>query len=144
MNWDDIFYYIDGKLRFKDGTLAETQHSMGYMQVTVNGNLYLSHRVIWEMMNGPIPKGYIIDHKDRVRNNNLIDNLRLVTYSLNQRNRSNNSNNTSGHRGVTKRPNGKWRAQIQVSGVNITLGTFTDIEHAIDARKIAEKQYGFE
>ena len=143
MNWDNIFYYIDGKLYFKNGALAETRHSAGYMQVTIEGSLYLSHRVIWEMINGPIPKGYIIDHKDRVRDNNLISNLRLVTYSLNQRNRSNNSNNTSGCRGVTKRNNGKWRAQIQIHGKSITLGTFTEFDHAVEARKLAEKQYGF-
>lgn len=75
MDWNNIFYYIDGRLRFKNGALAETQHSMGYMQVTIEGNLYLSHRIIWEMLHGPIPKGLIIDHIDRVKSNNLAGNL---------------------------------------------------------------------
>lgn len=37
------------------------------------------HRIVWETFNGMIPAGLVIDHKDRNRMNNELDNLRLCT-----------------------------------------------------------------
>ena len=47
---------------------------------------YSLHRTVWEFHNGKIPKGYVIDHIDRDRNNNQIENLRLATSSENNHN----------------------------------------------------------
>ena len=44
------------------------------------------HRAVWEYCNGEIPKGYTVDHIDRNKDNNQIQNLRLATYSENNRN----------------------------------------------------------
>lgn len=44
------------------------------------------HRTVWEYHNGKIPKGCIVDHIDRDSDNNQIENLRLATYSMNNRN----------------------------------------------------------
>lgn len=44
------------------------------------------HRAVWEYHNGKIPDGLTIDHIDRNKDNNEIDNLRLATYSENIRN----------------------------------------------------------
>ena len=51
------------------------------------------------------------------------------------------SNNTSGHRGVYRRENGKWRASIGFQGKVYNLGTFIDYEDAVKARVEAEKKY---
>lgn len=51
-------------------------------------------------------------------------------------------NNTSGHKGVSKRKKtGKWKSYIRVKGKLITLGEYEDIQDAINARKQAEKLY---
>lgn len=42
------------------------------------GQVFL-HNVIWEMLNGPIPDGYTVDHRDRDGLNNMPDNFRLAT-----------------------------------------------------------------
>lgn len=44
------------------------------------------HRVVWEYHNGEIPKGYTIDHIDRDKDNNQVENLRLASYSENNKN----------------------------------------------------------
>lgn len=44
------------------------------------------HRAVWEYYNGKIPDGLAIDHIDRNADNNQIENLRLVTYSENNKN----------------------------------------------------------
>lgn len=55
-----------------------------------------------------------------------------------------NANNTSGVTGVIWNSHfGKWKAQIGVNGVMVNLGTFTDKEEAITARKDAEVKYCF-
>lgn len=49
--------------------------------------------------------------------------------------------NTSGHRGVYRRKNGKWRASIEFRGKRYNLGTFATFEEAVAARKEGEKMY---
>lgn len=52
------------------------------------------------------------------------------------------SRNTSGYIGVVKsRTKGKWVASIQISGKVISLGTFANIQLAIEARINAEIKY---
>lgn len=41
------------------------------------------HRIIWEAFKGKIPEGYEIDHINTVRNDNRLENLRLVTHKGN-------------------------------------------------------------
>lgn len=64
-----------------------------------------------------------IDHRDRNKHNNRVDNLRWVTKSLNQHNRA----PMGQYRGVTHNTRrGVWRAQISVCGVKRYLGSFKD------------------
>lgn len=61
-----------------------------------------THRVIWELFNGCIDDASKqIDHIDGNPLNNRIDNLRLVSRSVNMRNTRQNSRNTSGIAGVS-------------------------------------------
>lgn len=58
----------------------------GYKQVGIDKKKYLVHRVIWTHFNGAIPDGMVVDHIDRNRRNNRIENLRLLTIESNLRN----------------------------------------------------------
>lgn len=71
------------------------------------------------------------DHINGITLDNRIENLRVCTSAENNRNRRISRNNTSGFLGVSydKKAN-KWRAQIEVNGVNKRLGVFDTPEEA--------------
>lgn len=79
-----------------------------------HGNNHLTHRVSWELVNGPIPKGLLIDHKCHVRNCVNPAHLRLVTHKQNRENLSGpTSRNTSGHLGVTwHKGKSRWMSSV--------------------------------
>lgn len=51
------------------------------------------------------------------------------------------STNTSGHRGVSRRSNGTWRASIGFRGKRYDLGTYHSMDEAVTARLEGEKMY---
>lgn len=71
--------------------------SDGYWKIHGFGNHYKVHRLVWFFNYGKIPEGLWIDHINGIRNDNRIENLRVVIPELNGRNRSKNKNNTTGH-----------------------------------------------
>lgn len=76
-----------------------------------------------------------IDHIDNNRVNNRLDNLRWCTHQENMLNRSLFKTNTSGFKGVYFiKTSNKWCARISIDGIRINLGTFKNIEDAVQAR----------
>lgn len=55
----------------------------GYGRITIDKKTYRAHRLIWELENGIIPKGLVIDHLCRIRNCVNPKHLRLVTLRQN-------------------------------------------------------------
>ena len=127
----------------KVGDVAGCMHSGGYRQVSINGTLYLSHRVALLLHNGVWPPDQV-DHKNHVRDDNRINNLRMVSSLENCRNQELRGVSRSGVTGVYwYKAYSNWTAQIMVRGRNIFLGYFDDKRDAIAARKAAEITYGF-
>ncbi len=94
-----------------------------------NSSTIRLHRLV---MNAP--KGTEIDHIDGDRCNNRKRNLRCCTGLQNKRNRSKNTNNTSGFKGVTwHKKAGKWEAQLQRGARHSYLGLFERREEAARA-----------
>ena len=97
--------------------------------------LIYMHRVIWELIHGPIPGGFDIDHVDRDGLNNRGDNLRLATPQQQNCNRGKQSNNTSGLVGVSwDKHKGRWHARAQLNGRKKHLGYFHSAIEASLAR----------
>lgn len=93
------------------------------------------HRVIWMLHHGKWPD-HCIDHMDRDRTNNRIENLRDVTMSVNLLNRGNPR--STGMSGVHRTASGRFTAQIRIGDGYVHLGTFDDMNDARRARVLAE------
>lgn len=97
------------------------------------------HRVIAERMGLDIADKDV-DHIDGNRLNNRRSNLRAATRSENARNSGARRNSKSGIKGVHLR-DGRWIAQIGMSGRRVYLGSFATIEAAAAAYAEAAKKY---
>jgi hypothetical protein len=96
------------------------------------------------MHHGSIPKGMEIDHINRNKSDNRIENLRAVTRSQNARNASMETRGFSGYKFVSPcgyhwGPKGKtfktdcWKAQCTVEGITYTVSGFETAKEAYDA-----------
>lgn len=110
-----------------------------YRTLVVDGKRYYAHRVIWELAHGHIEPDLCIDHINGNGLDNRIANLRLVTRSINQRNRGLCKRNRTGIKGVYQTEDGKFAAQCGGK----YLGAFKTIEAAAAARAAAEVGRGY-
>lgn len=127
--------------RVKVGDVAGTPDGHGYLVIRINSKRYKAHRLAWLYVHGVWPPAEI-DHINRVKTDNRIDNLKEVSHIENMRNLSRARNNTSGHVGVTwDKAKKRWNAQIQHEGKHINLGYCIEQEDANAARKAGELRY---
>lgn len=127
----------------KKGAVAGLVNGEGYHCIGLAGKKYLAHRLAWLYVYGEEPEGQI-DHINHLRADNRISNLRDISDTGNRRNQTRSKHNTSGYVGVSFNNTSKlWMAAIGVSGKSISLGSFKNKQDAINARKAAEKKYGF-
>lgn len=101
-----------------------------------------SKRVFMHRVINNTPEGYDTDHINRDKLDNRRENLRTATKMLNGRNRGENKNNTSGHKGISwdKRVE-SWAVYIWKDYKKIHLGRFKILVEAIKARKKGEEMY---
>ncbi len=82
----------------------------GYLRIKIGGRQMSAARLAYTLAVGPIPEGLEIDHINRIKDDNRIANLRLVTRSGNLENRI-FSPNAAGHTGVSLHKGGLYRAR---------------------------------
>jgi hypothetical protein len=155
MNWNDWFEYDESSvscLRWKvdryagglrlvaAGDEAGTIGGQGYYRVQLKGKVYTVHLIIWEMCNGAVPEGYEVDHEDRNKVNNRLLNLRLVTKSVNARNRKLRADSSTGINGVSR------RVQLLPSGTEFVSWTarYTTKDRKRLFKCFGESKYGEE
>lgn len=138
----ELFEYKEGIIYWKlntgrvdkIGKQAGTKKLNGYMQVQIKGKIYLQHRIIFLMHYGFMPT--MVDHRDRNRSNNKIENLREATPRQNQANRKIGKNNTTGFLGVSYcKVNKKFVAGMKHNGKHVNFGLFKTAEQASEVYK---------
>ncbi len=140
---DGYLYWKTNPSNVKIGAEAGCIDPRGYCRVRIKGKYYYAHRLIWLWHHGYFPENDI-DHIDKNKLNNRIENLREVSTQCNIRNSGNRSDNTSGVKGVYwyKRTK-KWISSIMVNQVTKHLGYYNSFDDAVLARLAAEQHFGW-
>ena len=130
------------------GSIAGYVENSGYVRFEFKGIKYSAHRAVWIMHNGEIPAGMMIDHRNGIKFDNEIDNLRLASRSQNSLNRV-TPGGVSGYKGVTlDSKTGRWRARATIEGVRTHIGMFdTEVEASAayeTAAKLAHGEFYYE
>lgn len=123
--------------------VGATKASNGSTTLCVAGVQYQAHRVAMLFITGsPLSKESVVCHVNGDVGDNRIENLRVVTPSVNSQNRRKpRSGSVSGFMGVTAtRTPGVWTAIICLEGKNHYLGRFTTPEAAHQAYLEAKRR----
>ncbi len=117
----------------KAGETAGWCNKQGYRVLGLKNKDFRLHRIAWLLEHGEWPNGEL-DHINRIKGDNRIENLRLATGSQNSMNRSKRNDNTSGYKGVSwHRNRNKWQALIGKNNKLKHLGYFETMEDAVNA-----------
>ena len=131
------------KGRVKAGDIAGTISSRGYVITSINRKRYRVHNLIWAWHRGKWPR-LEIDHIDRNKLNNRIENLRDVTHRANMLNSTRSG--VSGINGVQVYFN-RFRARIFDPNLQKTvhIGSYKTAEEAEYAYRMRHQEsYGID
>ena len=143
---DAAFIYMDGVLLWKKDRGNQIKAGMpagkadhGYVSVHLKGRQYPAHRLIWAM-HGNVP-AVTIDHINRNRSDNRIENLRAATKNQQLFNVGLRSDNRSGVKGVSwHKYSNAWRGQVYFQGKSYHAGIFKNKDECIDAVKVLRER----
>ena len=128
-----FLWNINKGKKVKAGDRADHSTKNGYRRVQISGVSYSAHRLAWFYVHKEWPIS-CIDHINRDKQDNRIENLRLATHQQNLQNRLPNGNGTSMFKGVCWRLRSKrWEASIKHNGQSFYLGLFDSEREAAKA-----------
>jgi len=109
----------------------------GYGQFGIGYKKFYPHRLAHEILVGPIPDGYVIDHLCHVKACVNPAHLRAVTQKQNSENRDHSTaGSSSGVLGVTWHRKGrKWVVNVKHNYKNHYGGLYADLNEAAEAAK---------
>ena len=122
---------------YAPGRRVTRLNDAGYIVTTFNGVGYRVHHLVWIWHHGEAVDE--IDHINRVKHDNRIENLRSCDHVPNC---GNTAPRVHKYKGVTFcKATGKWRAQISPNGGHRCLGRHATIEEAALAYNIAATEF---
>lgn len=105
------------------GSEVGNYNDQGYKVCRFQGRAIRVHRIIWAINKGENPNEFI-DHVNGIKDDNRLENLRLVTNAQNLQ-------NMKKAKGYTfHKKNNKWTAQISVNKQHKYLGSFDTEQEA--------------
>ena len=105
----------------------------GYLATKIDGRNIKMHNFIWNLYGRPLPDAPLtIDHANRNKLDNRLENLRIATPSLQAMNSHRPKQTSSLPRGVCRQNSGAkpYQAQIGVRNKRVSLGYFATPEEA--------------
>lgn len=132
-------YRVDKHSRWNGACAGKVAGSVlpgGYVQISIDGQKLLAHRIIFKWMTGRDP-GALVDHKNNNPSDNRWCNLREANVAKNSQNKRMNRIGLKG----TRFRKGAWEAQIEAHGKGYYLGRFSTEEAAHAAYCAAAHKY---
>ena len=124
------FEWLKGR---RTGKVAGCLDKKGYVVIRIDRKGYFAHRLAWLYVHGSFPKDGL-DHKNRVRNDNRIANLREADAYDQAQNTGDFKSNTSGYKGVCWHPAvGRFMARTTIDRKRVLVGFFDDASEAYSA-----------
>ena len=119
----------------KDDLVVPFTDPNGYSRIQVPNGIRATivfHHVVYILAGKEIPLGYELDHIDGNRENNKVENLRVVTREINNKNRKKRSDNTSGITGVCwSESKQRFIVRRTVNGVRVSA-TLKTLQEALE------------
>jgi len=139
---DGFLYWREERKRFSTANPVGVNTSRGYLDVTLNGYKYRLHRIIWAWHFDRPEIGMDIDHINKNKSDNRIENLRVVTRSQNLHNQVARRGNKGGCVGVCfVKSKGYWQVTFCVDYKQVYLGSKHDYFEACCLRKSYEAKH---
>lgn len=124
----------------REGSVAGSLNALGYVNVMVDGKLYLLHRLVFLYHRGWLPK--MVDHRSNNKKDSRIENLRDADFSENSANRKTPKNNSTGIKNVCRRGD-SFEVSVTMRGLRLRKGGFSSSSEAgAFAIKAREKMHG--
>lgn len=106
----------NGRINNESGEVAGNLQLSGYWKVALKDNDYYVHRIIYTLVNGLIDDGLVVDHINKIKSDNRLSNLRLLSHGENIR-RGDYKPGKTGVRGVYYTNNGNIVSAWVIKGV---------------------------
>lgn len=120
----------------RDGERVGTVGVNGYIVLRYEGRVVCAHRLAWFLTYGVWPVR--VDHRNRVRSDNRLSNLRLATATENAQNKALTGPLPGAH---YHSHSGRFKSAICVDGKQVHLGYFELPEAASEAYITAKRTY---
>lgn len=131
------------KTAYLVGKRAGSVHHSGYRDIRIFDVPYREHRLAWLYVYGVWPSDQL-DHINRDKADNRIENLREVSQTENNHNTVHKRRKSPGSVGTSfdrRAKSNPWRAMIRYGGKQHFLGTFPTMVEAEDAYKKAKERH---
>lgn len=120
------------KFGIKEGSIAGSKTTQGYIRVKADGHLYLAHRVVFKMENGFDPFDLEVDHINGCKSDNRPSNLRTATRNQNRQNTKAYKSNKHNAKGVWfDDRRSAYFCAVQANKVREQFGPFKSLSDAV-------------
>lgn len=150
-----LFYY-DNRLKWRvdrrvgilnikanDNVVGNVLNS-GRAQIMVFGENYLLSRIVYQVVHGNLTTDLVIDHINRNRLDDRIENLRATTQKHNNRNRKMQSSNTTGFTGVHMKTYRRFKLDGSYTEWYYYIAKWSDAEGHIRTKRFSIHSLGKE